>query len=412
MGLHAQRRVNRQRPGTARAQTRVLSREERLYQEGSGVAKRFWDKRTAYCNGSYYLASWSNFYGAPTLFECKAAPKVEVTGETRYPRSLSEADRLNGVDPLPVEWQGRINMVRNTCRSLNYSFSPPFWNAWVNADYEGLALYKFKGVWAINELASYDSYFLPLNCSIVSEHLANPSLPYQLIDEAEAIPTNVVELPNNKVINAPTFGRADPILFFTTKDGVNQGKKYGTKFLESEARYIHWQLNVRANDVSDYAKNPIVALWYRRRNDGSFEKFDWSAQTGGSIERVANNIQLINGKGWSEPGNWPVGFWRVKLFQNTQLVALGDFELYNTGVAAQPTGNVYTGQRTTSVPREFETLTKQELYEKFSQNRTIKQALAYYAAREYLRRYSSDDDQTVQYLKKWVRAYASEKGLR
>jgi hypothetical protein len=53
---------------------------------------------------------------------------------------------------------------------------------------------------------------------------------------------------------------------------------------------------------------------------------------------------------------------------------------------------------------------KADLYKKFTDNRKTNPTVAYDAAKEYLQKYSSDNDQYVQYLQKWIASY--EKGAR
>jgi hypothetical protein len=53
---------------------------------------------------------------------------------------------------------------------------------------------------------------------------------------------------------------------------------------------------------------------------------------------------------------------------------------------------------------------KADLYKKFTDNRKTNPTVAYDAAKEYLQKYSADNDQYVQYLQKWIASY--EKGAR
>jgi hypothetical protein len=53
---------------------------------------------------------------------------------------------------------------------------------------------------------------------------------------------------------------------------------------------------------------------------------------------------------------------------------------------------------------------KADLYKKFTDNRKTNPTVAYDAAKEYMQKYGSDNDQYVQYLQKWIASY--EKGAR
>ena len=55
---------------------------------------------------------------------------------------------------------------------------------------------------------------------------------------------------------------------------------------------------------------------------------------------------------------------------------------------------------------------KIEIYKRFVDNRISKPAVAYQAAQDYLKRYTKDKDQYVDYLQKWVMFYERDERKR
>src|SRR5438105_3400915 len=82
------------------------------------VSKDFWAKRIVECSGSFY---WFRQRGTEaSLAECQHEPNVEAYGEVLAPLELTEAQRLNHVDPLPVEFDGKGTMRISTCRESHW----------------------------------------------------------------------------------------------------------------------------------------------------------------------------------------------------------------------------------------------------------------------------------------------------
>ncbi len=82
-----------------------------------------------------------------------------LQGQVYSPRTLTEAERLNRVDPLPVQYQGRSVMTFQTCREFvpgsgGYDSSAKFhegWTAWYDAERRvQINLTKAKNHWTYN----------------------------------------------------------------------------------------------------------------------------------------------------------------------------------------------------------------------------------------------------------------------
>ena len=66
----------------------------------------------------------------------------------------------------------------------------------------------------------------------------------------------------------------------------------------------------------------------------------------------------------------------------------------------------------TVAPQETDDETKVTVYKKFVENREPNPAVAYQAAKDYMGRYSKEDDQYTRYLKQWIAAYEEDERLR
>jgi hypothetical protein len=115
-----------------------------LYDEAQAEAQKWFDARVHRC-GEFYRAAVQQ--GAPNnvwVAVIKNEPTFTVEGEELPPRTLSEAERLNGVDPQPVEWEGKINVSFGP-----YRINPTF--MWQDNYKVENVLYKRKGKWFTQE---------------------------------------------------------------------------------------------------------------------------------------------------------------------------------------------------------------------------------------------------------------------
>jgi hypothetical protein len=147
--------------------------------EAENYAKTFWDKRIASCNGSFYFVvrGRGRDLSYQQVYECKNLPVYEVTGQEVLPRVLSEADRLNGVDPQPIQWQGNGVFSFSTCK-LHY-IGEADWRPWQETGSWRFQLQRVKGRWAIDEITANTinvDNFYEVNCAFVQKYFRDQKL--------------------------------------------------------------------------------------------------------------------------------------------------------------------------------------------------------------------------------------------
>lgn len=125
--------------------------EPSLYEEAQEEAEKFLKEHIANCGELYYFRSNDD------LWACKYEPEVEVEGKEFQPKELSEADLLNGVDHLPIEWKGNLKITMKLCRTLYLSpASTNAWSDWRDSDWhKPIAIVKSKGKWTITNESDY-----------------------------------------------------------------------------------------------------------------------------------------------------------------------------------------------------------------------------------------------------------------
>lgn len=141
-----------------------------LDEQAFAQASRFFGRMYAKC-GEYYYYSYTLSFGEAFLYQCKYAPSTSAKGRTLQPRQLSEADRLNGVDPLPVAWDGSAIINLGLCRHQVYrqQTGPGYsaWGEWSDRNDEFLPLTKKKGRWEfLNKLQARggEKVIVPVTC--------------------------------------------------------------------------------------------------------------------------------------------------------------------------------------------------------------------------------------------------------
>src|SRR5262245_50334915 len=86
-----------------------VARALAMEREAHRLADEFW-RRLTKCGSSYFL------YTDDGLIEFRESPHFTFWGEALKPKSLTRVDVLNGVDPLPIEWDGGTNVSFEVCR--------------------------------------------------------------------------------------------------------------------------------------------------------------------------------------------------------------------------------------------------------------------------------------------------------
>jgi TonB family protein len=94
----------------------------------------------------------------------------------------------------------------------------------------------------------------------------------------------------------------------------------------------------------------------------------------------------------------------LKKYPDGQFVDLANNRLRALSPAS-PANQALTPPELTIMSNQADNKSKAALYKKFTDNRINNAAVAFEAAKEYLRVYSGDNDQYVDYLKKWVSKY-------
>jgi len=148
-------------------------------------AKQFFSRMYKRCGEYYYYQKREQRFD---LYQCKYAPTVSVNGKTLQPKRLSEADRLNGVDPLPVTWEGGTRINLGLCRRQSYynkvGLGPDAWGQWEDNNSYALNFKNVKGEWQFyNEPTGGEMYtkkvIVPIACEEVPIVTGSPpSVPH------------------------------------------------------------------------------------------------------------------------------------------------------------------------------------------------------------------------------------------
>jgi len=138
------------------------------------VSKDFWTKRIVQCSGAFY---WFRQRGTEAwLSECKHEPNVTAYGQELAPLELTEAQRLNHVDPLPVEFEGKGAMAISTCRESHWDTtygSSPF-GEWLDTTKMDFRVRKIKSKWIVDEITpnGIETYQVPIySCEQIQRYL-------------------------------------------------------------------------------------------------------------------------------------------------------------------------------------------------------------------------------------------------
>lgn len=150
------------------------SQTHSLDDQALAQAKQFFSKMSIRC-GQYYYYTYREQIAV--MYQCKYAPTISVEGRAIQPRRLSEADRLNGVDPLPIAWQGRAVINLGLCRRQVPGPHGPgsdAWERWLDRNSDAVGLINRKGQWEFaNQPTGRELYtvktVLPITCKDVPD---------------------------------------------------------------------------------------------------------------------------------------------------------------------------------------------------------------------------------------------------
>lgn len=122
-----------------------------LYDEALAEVEKFVTDHTRQCGELFYIQS------NDALYACKRPFDFELDGKEFFPKELSEAEKLNGVDPLPIEWRGQFKIKMNLCRtSFLASTQVNNWTPWQDSEtHKPKTITKVKGKWTIENQSDY-----------------------------------------------------------------------------------------------------------------------------------------------------------------------------------------------------------------------------------------------------------------
>ena len=114
---------------------------------------------------------------------------------------------------------------------------------------------------------------------------------------------------------------------------------YRKTFPRQTARYISWELNLAHPPPDQRIDYEIEAVYHRP--DGTI----FAHQTAGSHVDTGWRISWrTRGRGWSDPGNWKVGTYRVDLTVDGDLIASSPFEIVDRPILTTDSFNYLRGR--------------------------------------------------------------------
>lgn len=152
---------------------------------------------------------------------------------------------------------------------------------------------------------------------------------------------------------------------------------YRVHFPRSATRYVYFQLQLEFPEARQQIEFPAGAVWYRP--DGSvMARSDYTFRIQPSWESSHHNA----GRGWDDPGNWPVGSYYVDVFVYGSRVARAGFTIdqdFENPIGPPPTRPVEAfvgtlGATVTEVqffegPRDIPPLRERTYLTRFSRSR-------------------------------------------
>ena len=101
-------------------------------------------------------------------------------------------------------------------------------------------------------------------------------------------------------------------------------REFDTAFPRSTTRYVNYFVGAKNLLYNMRDQNPRIAAKYYRP-DGSLL---CTIERNQFIPKDWENVDMWHGWGWDNPGNWPVGVYRVDLFFGYDKIADGKFYIY------------------------------------------------------------------------------------
>jgi hypothetical protein len=120
-------------------------------------------------------------------------------------------------------------------------------------------------------------------------------------------------------------GKVTHVRFFESGDTAPASGQelFSYRFPRATTRYIYYRLDLTYPLRQTRVDFPITTVIYLR----SGVQYD-SFVTNTYVERGWSSSNHRNGRGLAQPGNWPVGSYRVEFFQGGQRIAVGAFDVY------------------------------------------------------------------------------------
>jgi hypothetical protein len=118
--------------------------------------------------------------------------------------------------------------------------------------------------------------------------------------------------------------RVTELRFFETGDVLvpTADRVYRQTLNQSTTRSVAWELNLAHPPPASQTAFTVNAVYYRP--DGSVQA---SLTHAANLPAGSNLSASTLGSGWTLPGNWPIGIYKVDLTVDSKLVASGEFEI-------------------------------------------------------------------------------------
>ncbi|MEW6126709.1 MAG: hypothetical protein AB1757_06700 [Acidobacteriota bacterium] len=95
----------------------ILSWDEYYLEQAKKQAEAYWKRHLIQCGGSYFISEKRGVY--TNYYQMKGDPNFNVEGRYYPSKNLTQAEKLNGVDPQPYEWRGKAMVTFSAGRSCN-----------------------------------------------------------------------------------------------------------------------------------------------------------------------------------------------------------------------------------------------------------------------------------------------------
>lgn len=233
--------------------------EPSLYEEAFEEATKFVKDHTVNCGEVYYLLSDDGLYACQNPYE------VELNGREFQPKELSEADRLNGVDPLPIQWQGSFKINMTLCRTIYLGpASTNKWSEWRDSDWhKPKMIVKSKGQWTITNGSDFGQggkiRKIPLKCKGDQLEIVNNSKKVEIPNDSKKVSKSGNDLSDTYgIVKNTIFNKKTMVVFLSPNEFfADSGKTSfdGLKYdnlnaLPPGLKYV----NGRALTPADYKK--------------------------------------------------------------------------------------------------------------------------------------------------------------